>query len=86
MEKVDPEQWGWKKNEDRHIPLQNDLPPAPYEQLEVIRCNCQTDCRSFKCTCKKHDIKCSLECGNCRGSSCSNSTHFSCEEDKFVLK
>ena len=34
MEKLE---WGWKKNEDRVIPVQTDLPPAPDEQLEVIR-------------------------------------------------
>ena len=72
MEKLDPEQCGWKKNEDRLVPVQTDLPLAPDEQLEVIRSNCQTDCSSFKCTCKKHDMKCSLACGNCRWSSCNN--------------
>ena len=47
MEKLDLE-WDWKKSEDRLVPVQTDLPPAPDEQLEVIRCNCQIDCSSFK--------------------------------------
>ena len=31
-------------------------------------------------------MKCSHACGNCRGSSCSTSSHFTCEEDIVVLK
>ena len=83
MEKLDPEPWGSKKDKDRLVPVQTDLPPAPDEQFEVIRCNWQTDCSSFKCSCKMQDMKFCLACGNCRGSSCSNSSHFACKEDNF---
>jgi hypothetical protein len=32
----------------------------------VIRCNCQTDCSTMRCSCKKHGLRCSIACGNCR--------------------
>ena len=37
----------------------DDLTPAPDELLKVIRCNCYTDCSTLKCTCWKHNVKCS---------------------------
>jgi len=70
---MSPLEWGWKKNDDKLMPLLTDLSPAPSELLKIIRCNCQTDCSSTRCTCKKHNVKCSVACGNCRGSGCTNS-------------
>ena len=63
-----PEEWGWRESDGVLIPVQTDLPPAPDDLLQVIRCNCQSDCSSLRCTCRKHNVKCSLACGNCRGS------------------
>ncbi|KAG1690300.1 hypothetical protein GQR58_007643 [Nymphon striatum] len=57
-----PCDWGWQKSSSGLVPVQTDLPPAPKELLKMIRCNCQTDCSSLKCTCKKHDIECSAAC------------------------
>ena len=70
---MSPLEWGWKKNDDKLMPLLTDLSPAPSELLKIIRCNCQTDFSSTRCTCKKHNVKCSVACGNCRGSGCTNS-------------
>ena len=64
--------------------VQTDLPPAPDELLRMIRCNCQTDCSTLRCTCKKHNVKCSPACGNCRGSDCINSDWLTYEEDVDV--
>ena len=36
---------------------------APSDQ---VTCNCMADCSTLRCTCKKHNIECSLACGNCR--------------------
>ncbi|KAG1688585.1 hypothetical protein GQR58_008038 [Nymphon striatum] len=59
-----PCDWGWQKSSSGLVPVQTDLPPAPKELLKMIRCNCQTDCSSLKCTCKKHDIECSAACAD----------------------
>ena len=75
-----PVEWGWRESEEGLKPVQTDLPPAPDELLRMIRCNCQTDCSTLRCTCKKHNVKCSPACGNCRGSDCINSDWLTYEE------
>lgn len=62
-----PENWGWKKEDDEFFPIPTDIPPAPEDLLKIIRCNCQLDCSSRSCTCRKHEMKCSLACGHCKG-------------------
>ncbi len=57
-----PVEWGWKESDRGLMPVHTDLPPAPDELLRVIKCNCQSDCSSLRCTCRKHNIKCSLAC------------------------
>ena len=71
-----PEQWGWKPTETGLHPIPTDITPAPPELLKVIRCNCTTDCGSSCCSCQKHGMKCSMACGQCRGTSCSNACAF----------
>ena len=72
-DKLQPLEYGWKKSEEKFMPILTDLPPAPDDLLKMIRCNCLTDCSSMRCTCKKHNVPCSPACGNCRGSGCTNS-------------
>ena len=50
-----------------------DLPAAPESLLQMIRCNCSSDCASARCTCCEHDLECSPACGHCRGTACTNS-------------
>ena len=38
--------------------IQTTLPPAPEKLLWVIKCNCQGDCSTLRCTCKKSNIEC----------------------------
>ena len=76
-----PQDWGWKESDGRLIPVTTDLDPAPIEILRVIRCNCQTDCSTMRCSCKKHGLSCSAACGNCRGSGCVNSNWLEMEID-----
>ena len=78
---MNPLEWGWKKSDEKFMPLHTDLPPAPSEILKIIRCNCQTDCSNMRCTCKKHNVKCSVACGNCRGSGCTNSEVLENDDD-----
>ena len=75
------EEWGWVLKDTGLHPVLTDMPPAPAELLKIIRCNCATDCGTARCTCKKHGMKCSMACGHCRGSSCSNTIAFEEDED-----
>ena len=68
-DEIRPLEWGWKKSDGQLMPVLTDLPPAPDELLKMIRCICHSDCSSMRCTCKKHNVKCSLACGNCRGQA-----------------
>ena len=73
--KHDPINWGWQECEEGFVPIRTSLPPAPEHLLRVIRCNCQTDCSTLRCSCKKHNIECTLACGNCKGTGCTNTSH-----------
>ena len=64
---LDPRQWGWEVDNRMLVPMLTDLPAAPEELLTVIRCNCQTDCSTTRCTCRKHGLVCTVACGHCRG-------------------
>jgi hypothetical protein len=68
-----PEEWGWHIVEGKYMPIQTDQPAAPSHLLDVICCNCKTDCSSRKCTCRKLGLHCSIACGECHGTSCENS-------------
>ena len=71
---LDPVQWGWTLVEGCLDPTTMDLPAAPETLLRIVRCNCKTDCNSRRCTCRKMGLECSVACGECRGTSCSNSS------------
>ncbi|WAR15638.1 hypothetical protein MAR_005743 [Mya arenaria] len=72
-----PQDWGWKESDGLLFPVQTDLPPAP-------QCSCKTDCSNLRCTCKKHNIECSVVCSNCKGSGCANSFQETvCENSEF---
>ena len=66
--------WGWMTKDENLVAVMTDLPPAPDELLRVIRCNCTTDRRTARCSCRKHSLECSPACGRCRGIGCSNSS------------
>ena len=69
---LDPRQWGWEVDNSMLVPMLTDLPAASEELLTVIRCNCQTDCTTTRCTCRKHGLVCTVACGHCRGETCVN--------------
>ncbi len=78
-----PEEWGWRESEGILIPVTTDVLPAPDDLLHIIRCNCQANCSSMRCTCRKHGIACTIVCGNCKGSGCMNSASIegNCDDD-----
>jgi len=80
-EDVPPEEWGWRLNDGKFVPILTDLPPAPQELLQVIRCTCKTGCSTLRCSCRRHDLKCSAACSDCKGI-CSNMESVQvCDED-----
>ena len=64
--------WGWIHSDSGYFPILTDIAPAPADLLKIIRCNCATDCSSSRCSCQKHGMKCSMACGQCRGTACTN--------------
>ena len=81
-----PNEWGWEETDTGWSPISTDVPPAPEELLKVIRCNCNTDCSSQRCSCKKHGMKCSLACGICKGSACQNAGLFDVSDDEELIE
>ena len=75
-----PERWGWKLVDNELAPIPTDLPPAPQELLELIRCKCNGDCSSRACSCRKSGLPCNDACINC-DSNCTNSTQLTYNED-----
>ena len=65
--------WGWRRDGEHLTPVMTDQPPAPQSILKIVRCNCTLDCSTSRCSCRKNNLQCSLACGHCKGSSCTNS-------------
>ena len=64
--------WGWAVKGNRLLAVHTDRPPAPERLLKAFRCKCKTDCKTSRCTCRKHGLTCSHMCGECKGVSCLN--------------
>ena len=69
---LNPLEWGWRKENDLLTPVKCNMLAAPERLLNVIRCNCKTGCDTKRCSCRKHGLKCTGCCGECKGTSCSN--------------
>ena len=70
--KLNEIEWGWYRVENKLVPVKMDLPAAPERLLTIIKCGCKVNCDSKRCTCRKHGLSCSIACGECKGTSCSN--------------
>ena len=77
-----PEEWGWIVTENGIHPTPTDIAAAPDSLLKVIRCSCKTDCKSQRCSCRKHDLKCTLACTHCCGTDCQNASLTPLQEDE----
>ena len=62
--------WCWKVTNYEAFPGATDMPPAPESLLQLIRCNCSSECSSMKC---KNSMQISPACGQSKESSCTNS-------------
>ena len=78
---LQPIEWGWRVSNLKLIPIMTDKDVAPKSLLEVIRCNCKSDCSTMRCPCRKADLECALACGECR-DVCANMS--SKDEDHAV--
>jgi hypothetical protein len=68
------EEWGWKIQQEKLIPIQMTVKPGPDFLMSVIRCNCSSKgkCSSRQCSCVKNKLKCIAACGSCHGMDCAN--------------
>ncbi|KAK7498144.1 hypothetical protein BaRGS_00010732 [Batillaria attramentaria] len=71
--RLDPENWGWRLQNDHIEPCMFDLSHAPEALLQIVRCKCKTSCDSRRGSCRKHGLTCSAACGGCNSITCSNS-------------
>lgn len=72
---LNPLEFGWQKIKTGLQPIQTDLPPAPPEILQYVRCKYKSAtnrCRTNLCSCKKNGLRCVEACGGCRGEDCEN--------------
>ena len=69
---LNPMDWGWDVVQSVMLPIFTDIAAAPEDLLNVIRCNCKTDCQTARSSCRKHGLVCTVGCGECRGESCVN--------------
>jgi len=77
---MDALEWGWQLKDGRLIPIMTDLPAAPSDVLDLVRCNCKGDCTSTLCSCRKNALKCTSACGHCNGD-CANASELQKEPE-----
>ena len=71
---LDPLQHGfYKEDNGRFMPVTTDALPAPKAIIELVRCNCKTNCTSARCSCKMNDLPCTELCC-CSTERCRNDT------------
>lgn len=80
-QKLNPLNFGWVERNSILRPVSTYLPAAPANTLRKIRCGCQGDCDSTRCTCFKFGLPCTTACNICAGNSCSNRSHIDHDSD-----
>lgn len=73
--KICPLECGWEvKGSVLHpqYSLQGQMPPAPEEIMNLIKCACKTGCSTALCTCTKHLLSCTMFCKCSKSSRCMN--------------
>lgn len=74
---LDVIQYGWQEGEDGALSpttLPNDVPAAPVNILQLIKCGCTSTqpCSTGRCGCVAAQISCSMFCNCNAGSDCCN--------------
>ena len=72
QEFLDPLQNGFYKEASGEVkPMTTDVLPAPKSIIEMVRCQCKTDCSSKRCSCRAANLPCTDLC-NCDSDQCEN--------------
>ena len=77
---LDPTGWGWKLTGEHYEPIMTDLPAAPDDLLNIIRCRCKTNCVTLLCSCRKNSLTCVPACSNCHGDCTNAETVLPCTD------
>ena len=77
--KLQAEDWGWKREDTGMIPIFMTQDPAPSELLKMIFCGCKSGCANM-CGCRKAGLFCTIACSTCSGTDCLNCQAFFEEE------
>ena len=67
-----PTSWCWIEASGEFAPALTEFAAAPLSLLNIIRCQCNTDCSTRRCGCLKNNIPCSVACGVCQENNCTN--------------
>ncbi|KAK6167815.1 hypothetical protein SNE40_021754 [Patella caerulea] len=63
QERLDPMLHGYYKLDDMKLqPKTTDLPSAPEAIVEMVRCQCKSNCTSNRCSCKRKNLPCTDLC------------------------
>lgn len=68
-----PENYGWRIDSGRYVPVSSVLPAAPDAVVQLVRCSCSKSKCSSSCSCRRNNMNCTEMC-ECEGDLdvCSN--------------
>ena len=79
---------GWRYEGDNLVPILSELPPAPTDVVELIRCKCgatnpesTNKCASGRCSCRAKNLPCTELCDCCADMEDCQNTDISVEND-----
>ncbi len=60
---LDPLQFGYYMDTDGQLlPLTTKVLPAPQAIIELVRCQCRTNCSTQRCSCRRNNLSCTELC------------------------
>ena len=60
-----PEGYGWERKDDSWRPIMTSVQPAPQAIIELVRCDCKTQCTTNRCQCRREGLPCTDLCACC---------------------
>lgn len=69
------------------VPIATNEAPAPSDILKVVRCGCKAGCKTSRCSCFKHGLKCTHVYSECHGVSWLNCQEIRLEynDDDYII-
>ena len=77
---LNPEIYGWKLVNGKHVPIYTDKPIAPEGLIRKVTCSCKSGCGSDRCGCYKLRIPCNNLC-KCTDDCMNNDQDLNNDED-----